>query len=253
MKKMKGLIFSIFVFLIGIPMASATCTAEESNKLNSLAVNVKANYEITNVQKTEFSSEFNPPDGMDIDELENYIWYEKVIKIHVMNLTEELYIKITNNESKEVQTFHYEDAVDGIISLEQKNFEKIINYTITIYSSDKTNCPDSKLYTTYLTTPMYNTYSEYAICEGIEDFYLCHEYLSTSVSFDNFFELANKYKEGKIDSNGEEIKEEKEDKKSFIEFIKNNKGIVITISIVIVITGGIITVIIVKKQRSKII
>lgn len=252
MKKMKGLIFSIFVFLIGIPMVSALCTAEESNKLNSLAVNVKANYEVLK-KEILIDENFNYPDGLTEEEMNNYVAYRDYFKISISNVTEDLYIKVTNQNTNETTTYTYEDVANGVISFEQKVFVEITNYTIVVYSSNKTDCPDSKLYTLYLTTPLYNNFSESNLCEGIENFYLCHEYLSVNTSFENFEDLANKYREGKIDSDGEKIENNEEKKATFIEFIKKNKGIVITITVIVVAIGGLVTVIIVKKQRSKII
>lgn len=251
MKKFKDLLFALFLFVIGIPVVVAECTAEESNKLNSLAANVKANYEV--IQKEVSIDEgFNYPDGLTEEEMNNYKAYRDYFRIYISNITEDLYVTVTNKNTNETTTYTYKDAVDGVISFEQKVLIEITNYTIVVYSSDETNCPNSKLYTLYVTTPLYNNFSESNLCDGIEDFYLCHEYLSVNTSFENFEELTSKYREGKIDDSGEEIIQQ-EETKGFINFIKEHKGIVITVSVVIVIIGGLVTVIIVKKQRSKII
>lgn len=254
MKKIKKLsVFSFLVFFLFVTKVFAVeCTSEETNKLNSLAVNVKASYEIMEIEKTDFSSEFNPPDGIDANE--NITWYDTVIRVYITNLTEDLYITVTNDQTKEVKTYRYEDATNGTITFDQTDFSQITNYTITVYSSSNTNCANNKLYTLYLTTPMYNTLYEYSMCEGIEEFYLCHEYLSVNVSTENFFELATKYKEGKINSDGEEIKDEpSENDKGFTEFLKEYKSVIIIVAVLIIAGGGLVTVIIVKKQRSRII
>lgn len=238
--------------MIGIVSVQAECTAEESNKLSRLAVNVKANYEEAKKEATP-DDNYNPPDGLDIEDLEDMIGYHNIFKIYIQNITEELYVKVFNKQTNETNTYYYSDAVNGVITIEQEDLTRVTNYTITVYSSDKTNCPDSKLHTTYLTTPMFNTYSEFAQCEGVEEFYLCHEYLTVeTVSFDKFLQLVSDYRKGKIDEDGGDVKPEEPDK-GFTDFIKDNKGIIITASIIIVAVGGLVTVIIVKKQRSKII
>lgn len=252
MKKMMGLIFALFAFLIGIPIVSATCSAEESNKLNSLAVNVKANYEVIE-KEIAVDDNFNPPDGLSEEQLNSYKYIRKFFKISINNVTEELYIKVTNDKTKETTTYSFNNAVDGVISFEEGITTDITNYTIVVYSSSATNCADTKLYTTYLTTPKYNSLSESVLCEGIEDFYMCHPYLSVDASFENYEQKIEQYREGKINSDGENIENNEEKKESFIDFIKNNKGMVITITIVVIAIGGLVTVIIVKKQRSKII
>ena len=53
MKKIKVLVFTLIVFLMSINVVGSACTSEESNKLNSLAVNVKVNYEIVSEKITD--------------------------------------------------------------------------------------------------------------------------------------------------------------------------------------------------------
>lgn len=250
MKKIRCILLTLFCFFLGVSIVDATCEASESNKLNSLAVNVKANYEV--VQKeVPIDENFNYPDGLTDEEMNNYVPYRNYFNIYITNITEDLYVKVTNQNTNETKTYSYDDTTNGVVSFEEPVFVEITNYTITVYSSAKTNCPDSKLYTLYLTTPMYNSFSESNICEGIEDFYLCHEYLSVETSFENFYELTTKYREGKIDGNGDEINDS-DGQNAFTRLITEHKGIVIAVAIVIVV-GGIVTVIIVRKQRRKIV
>ena len=249
MKKIKVLVFTLIVFLMSINVVGAACTSEESNKLNSLAVNVKVNYEIVSEKITDFSSEFNPPDGMSLEELENYPFYEDVANIYIMNLTQDLYVKVHDSVSNNITTYTYEDVKDGVINIKQKDFTKINNYTITVYSSDKTNCKDTKLYTTYVTIPKYNDLSEYVICEDIPEFYLCHEYTSVQTTdFDDFISKANTYISNKNKNNNED------DNKDVVKgFFEENKVTIIMAVLAIVVIGGATTVIIVKRQRSRIV
>jgi len=153
----------------------------------------------------------------------------------------------TKNLSYTVE--YYKDGENGTVSFDWNNLWEITNFTITVYSSDKTDCPNTKLYTTYLTTPQYNDFSTYEACDGLEEFYLCYQYLTVpQVDFNTFVELTNKYRNGKIDKNGEEIKKEEEEK-GFVAFVKKHKVMIGVTTMVIVVAGGIVTVIIVRKQR----
>lgn len=240
MKKIKTLALMILVFFISINSVSAACTAEENVNLTKEAYNIKVSYE----PKTEAYLDVDPPDG----DPEDFTPVISVFhEIYITNVTENLYVKVTDSIKRETKTYTYKDAKDGVITFRWDNLWEVTNFTIEVYSSDKTNCPNTKLFTTYLTTPLYNDYSNYEICSGIEEFYLCYEYLSIpQVDFYTFESLASKYREGLIDKNGNAKKEEE---KGFIAFVKKHKAMIGVTSIVVIVAGGIVTVIIVRKQR----
>ena len=96
---------------------------------------------------------------------------------------------------------------------------------------------------------MYNSLSESILCEGIEEYYLCNEYLSVEVSFENYEEKINAYREGKVNEIGEELDKDDDSNEQAPSFIKDYKT-----PIIILIAGVIISsliIVIIKKQRSK--
>jgi len=229
----------------------AACESKEMNELNSLAVKVKTSYEIIK-KEVVVDETFNPPDGLTEEEMENYVPTENYFKIYISNVTEDLYVVVTNKNTDEEKTYTYSDAVNGTISFEVKESIEIVNYTIAVYSSDKTGCPNKKLHTLRITTPMYNNFSESKLCKGIEEFYLCHEYLTVKTSFEGFDILTEQYRAGQLNEDGTKKPEEKKEE-GFFGFIKEHKGTVIITSVVVIALGGLATVIIVKKQRSRIV
>lgn len=253
MKKLRITILVLVAFFASVGLVRAECDSKESNRLNSLAVNVKVSY-VEDKKKADMSGEFNPPDGLSEEELEGYIAYITYFKVYIANVTEELYVIVTNNVTKESKTYSYQDAVDGTITFDHEDLTVITNYTIDVYASSNTECANTKLTTHYLTTPKYNSYSDSTICEGIENFYLCHKYLAVkAVGFDEFVTLAERYKKGQIDSDGSEIVDKEPGKDNFFDYIKEHKGIVIGTVVTVLVIGGLVTVIIVKKQRSRIV
>ena len=254
MKKFKVLALILTLFFISDPVVKAACSTEESVKLSKEAGNVKASYEI--LQK-DIAKEpnFNVPDGLTPEEAAEYVSMQDYFRIYITNLTENLYVTVYDNITNETRTFSYSDSKDGTISFDVDYYEiyDIRNYVITVYSSINTNCQDQKLYTTYLTTPMYNFYNEDPACNGAEDFYICQKYLSVSLKgINDIFGKIERYKEGKLNNDGEEITEpEKEKDKGFGTFLKENKSVIIAVTVCVVAIGGLVTVIIVKKQRSK--
>jgi len=241
MRKIETLLFTLLTFFMSIGSVSAACTAEEEVNLNKEAYNIKVSYE----PKTEAYLDVDPPDGDPDDSTPVISVYHE---IYINNVTENLYVKVTDSIDKETKTYTYKDAKDGVISFTWNNLWEITDFTIEVFASDKTNCPNKKIYTTHLTTPLYNDYSNYQICDGIKEFYLCYEYLTVpQVDFYTFESLASKYRQGLIDKDGQEKKEEEE--KGFIAFVKKHKVMIGVTTLVVIVAGGIVTVIIIRKQR----
>ena len=71
MKKFKLVVVTFIAGLLGMPLAYAECDATETNKLSSLANNVKVSQEI--IQKEfELGVGDNPPDGLTEEEIKDY-------------------------------------------------------------------------------------------------------------------------------------------------------------------------------------
>ena len=250
MKKIRVFTLAILLFFLSTNVY-AVCDVTESNTLNSLAVNVSANYEVIE-KEVPIDENYNFPDGMNEELLEDYVATREYFRIYIANVTEDLYVIVKNQGTGEEVTYTFADVVDGIITFDADIYVVNTNYTIEIYSSDETNCPDTKLYTLYLTLPAFNPYSETAYCEGIEDFYMCHKYLSVDVDFSTFYEDTENYRNGLIDGDGEEITEPVEGN-GFLEFLGDHLVIVIVIVVIIVAAGGLITFVVIRKQRRRIV
>ena len=253
MKKIRVLIFTLMLFMIGGKYVYAACDATEMNTLNSLAANVGKSYEVIEREVSSEEANATPPDGLTIEEYENYVFVRKFFRIYITNITEELYVVVTNENTGEEKTFNYADTDNGSVYFDERVGTEIVNYTIDIYSSDITNCRDQRLYTQYLTTPMYNLNSESGLCEGIEDFYLCHEYLSVDVDFTNFMEKTEEYRASHTNGEVEEDIPVEENANGFIAFVQEHWLIVLGISVAVLAAGGLITFVVIKKRRSRIV
>lgn len=251
MRKFRLVVVAFAISLLAIPLAYADCDVTETNKLSSLANNVNSSQEI--IQKeVKLEEGYNTPDGLTDEELENYLAKRDYFRVSIYNVTEELYIEVTDNNTKETKRYNYEDAINGTISFEKEVGTEITNYTVIVYASDKTGCVTRKLRTFYIELPMYNLLSESSLCEGIKEFYMCHEYLNVEVNFTKFEESTQLYREGKLKDDGSEKGDDKNNE-GFLGFLKEHKGVVIITSIGIIAIGGLVTMIIVKKQRSRIV
>lgn len=227
MKKFLIFIFSLFFFVESVSAVSL-CSYEEQTKINQKAANVKVTYEV--IEKVEHF------DDMDVT--------SKLFEISILNVSKEMYVTMKNNATKAEKKFTYDDAVDGIIKFEWDEIDSVTNFTIQIFTTNKTSCPDERIKTIYLTTPRYNEFSKKYICSELSDFYLCQEFVTTKEFDENYFlKQLDAFRNETIDEKGNELDAEKDltvtDK--IFDFINNNKwyilgGLSILATILIVIS-----------------
>lgn len=251
MKKFGKLFLAVFVAIfssITIVNAASKCDYNEQVELNNAAANIKASYEEAEGKVSE--EDLLPNDSGEIE----VITYE-YFKISVYNLSEDFYLKITNDYNDEVKYLYYQDSESGVVTYDWNNLDKVTNFTITVYSSNNTGCPNEEYRVIYLTTPRYNEFSELSKCIGNEDFYLCQKYsLEEEVNLEEFDDKLEKF-----ENNKEIVEDEKHDdsnktlSEKIGDFIQENKVTIIIISTIIVLGGVVTTVIVIKKRRSRLI
>ena len=220
---MKKIMTLLVAFILPLTIVRAACDYTAQLDLNSKAANVKYNYEL----KTE-TKEYD--DG--VSEEDYFI-------ITFLNITEDLYVEVSNNITSEVKTIRYNDTKDGEASFEWREIYDITNFTIKIYAESTTECSGDLLKTAKLSTPRFNNYYNRAICSDYPDFYLCQKYVTTNqIDESGFINKVESYINGKVDDKGNDIKQE--DKKfNFKEFIKYNVKYIIGGVVVIGVAGGV--------------
>lgn len=245
MRKISAFALAILAFLFGTNIVSAVCEASEMNRLNSLAVNVRSDFE--EAEELMKPGEFGAPDGTDLDD--DMELSKAFFKINIYNVTDELYVLVHNSVTDETKKYTYQDSKDGVISFTWDDLYSIVNYTITVYSSDKTNCVDTKLHTLYQTTPRFNEYSSLAACNNADEFYLCHKYVTVETGdFNSFITKVNEYKKGQINDKGEEVSTPSKKNESFIS---KHKNIIIAVSASVVIVGVISVIVVIIRRNGK--
>lgn len=259
MTKLKriGILVVAFLFSITNVIAADTCSYEEKAKLNSEAANVKVNHEIK--QRVLDPSEYDLPDALigaseeEIEEFRKNVTTEYMV-VNILNLTENLYVEVTNNVNQEKRVYTYADSTDGNITFRKTGISGAVTYTIKIYSSANTNCKDTGLGSLYVTLPRYNPLSEYAICESIPEYYMCQKYVTfEDPGFDTFMAEAQK-EVSKVNTEKEE-ENKKNDKwyKEAGKFIENHKVAFIVGGVVLLVAAGAVTIIIIKRRRRSVI
>lgn len=216
-------------FLMGsIEVVQAdSCSTKELNTLKQLAHNIKITYDL-------YDDTYN----------ENHIYY---FNIFATNFSKEFYLIDSDG-----QDFRYMSNLekDGIRKL--RAVKEGSNYVLTVYTSNETKCPNTKIVTKKVELPYYNDYSQREECEGIEDFSLCQRYYSGYIESEKYFlDQVNKYKNGELEEKPND--ENKGIISQLINFASNHLLIVIAIAIVLVaIIVFVIIKIIKSRKRTKI-
>ena len=133
-KKFLGLVLLSMMFVPSVK--AAECSYSEQAELNRKAGNVKINYEVI-TEKQEF-------DDMTVD-------VEK-FKISILNVTEELYVAVSNDRGLKEKVYYDTDAKDGEISFVWDDTSEVANFTVDVYASSQTNCASQKLTTVHKKT-----------------------------------------------------------------------------------------------------
>lgn len=246
MGKIRTIVLFLAAFVLGINSVNAVCDTTEENRLRSLATRVSASYEV--VIEELAPGIVTPPDG---ETEETWVGHRRFMKIYIDNLTEDLYIEVRSSEDGSTKKYTYADSNNGTIVLERYDLTKIVIYTISVYSNSKDCLSGSRLYTLEQKTPKRNTIALYGnLCEGAEEYYLCYEYtdVNNSYSYEEITKMVWNYKAEKRRKQQQQEEEDRKNK-SFIEFIKRNKGAVIGVTFIIVGAGVATTVVIIYKRR----
>lgn len=246
-KSLVGVILtSVLLFGPNIVNAESSCSYSEQAELNNIAANVKTTYETVKVKTgtiidVDASNEFETV-YMDL--------IESGFDIYVLNVTEDIYVKVSNDKNDEVYTFRNSDTDGGVAKFQTTKTDEMVTYTIEIYAN-KYDCTGEIIRKYTMMTPMFNRYSELQVCADNPDFYYCQEFISTeTISYESFYKKLNEYVE-KV-----EVEEQKENEKNLWEKIKDfyhDNMIAINIAgTVIVIAGVTTTAILIKKRRSRV-
>lgn len=197
MKKHFVFLLLMFLFVARVDAASL-CTFQEEVELNQKAKNVKVSYEIEKEKVIVGIEDSGEEDAGTVE--------QDIFNINILNVTEEFYVVVKNDKNDKTATYRSSDAKDGIITFRHNDVSQVTNFTFTVYTSDKTKCPDETFNTLYLQTPKFNFFSNLVVCNELTDFFLCERYITIdNVDQAVFYSQLEKYKAGKINDKGEEV------------------------------------------------
>lgn len=247
MKKLRLALTAVTCSLIAITNAvcASKCGTTELSQINQDASKVKLTYEESFKKiPDEYLGESDTGGKYDVT-VPYFI-------IKIINVTDNLYIEVTNSVDKTMRAFTSRDAVDGVISFEWDNVTDISNLTIKVFTGENTSCPHEEIYTDHKTLPKYNQYSSTDACISHPEADICKKFVTEEVTYEDYAEFNDKVKTEEIEKAAKKVEDKNKDSKA-IEFVKKNKvGFIIGGSIIIV-AGVVTTVVVIKKRRSRLI
>lgn len=254
MKRVKYALFATLLFSLAVGRVNAaSCSYEEQAKLNSEVANIKTNFEIK--QRIMDRSEYDIPDVLiGTPEADEYVATQDYFQVNILNLTENVYIEITNNVDSTKDTYQYSNATDGNVSFTREDIGTLITYTIKVYASANTGCEGSLLKTLYVSLPRYNSFSTYSICENMPDHDMCQKYVNFEEMSFSDFETEMKEEVEKIQK--EEAKKNEHDAKWYVQvlsFVKEHKVAFIIGGAGVLVASGTVAFVIIKRRRRSII
>ena len=166
---------------------------------------------------------------------------EAYFTITINNLVPDIYVL----DESTGKTYNYSSSNNGELVI--SDIHGVKNLKIKIMSSNPI-CNNKLLLTSYLTLPVYNKYSTDSLCDGLDNYKLCYTFLDTSLTYDEFKESVEAYRNRKPAEEEEPVVKEhvKTEWEKFLDFMIKY-GIYIMAGLAIIIT--IISIRINKKNK----
>lgn len=215
---------------LNVDTNNTKCSNEDAKKLKEAAKKIKVSYETKKIS-------IGMGEVLDSLEYEETELFDTGFAIKITGITEDVYVVVKNDYSGDIFTYHYADTENGTKEIESLANDELVTFTFDV-KSENTNCKDETYRKISLTTPIYNSYSEWQYCADNPGLNVCEKLVYEKVTSEEFDEA--------IKSNDEE----KEIKDNKTNIIKDNKYVFIIGGSVVII--GVATALVqIKKRRSR--
>ncbi len=229
------------LILIIIPTTiNAACTYEQQADLREEASLIEISYE--EMEREINSNEYIQTEGQLNNEGSDapVIIIENYFDINILNLSEELYIEVTNDIDDSIITISKNND-DQIYQFEHNKLTNVYTYTFQIYGSENSSCEGEIFKVVYLKVPKLNEYYNYDACNIHKNEDVCQKYTTLeNISIDKFYETINSININGDNTNIPEKHDELEKNNYIIYIIFGTGAILITIA----------SIVIVKKKRT---
>lgn len=165
---MKYLKYITLALILSSPFAvKAKCDYKEMSDLRKIASNIQFSYNYYYKSTSGIDSEVR-------------------FKITIANLNPKVFIR----DVDKIENYYYKNSNELI----KNDYAPGGSYKFELYTNSD-NCRGELLFTRYVALPTYNRFSEDEICNDATEFYLCNKWQKVNISYDEFKNKVNEYKE----------------------------------------------------------
>ena len=238
--KFKYLLFVLITFMVCTLKvdAASTCSSTQLYDEKVAVSEMNVDYEIIEEQMYE---ENGDPE----------YWYEYYLYINIYNVPDNvtIYVESQNETFNPFSVSSNQRDDKGTIIIRDKDNTKLKRFKFSVKSTSK-DCNGEVLKTMTLNTPMANELANAPACAGSPDFKYCAKFTDFDVSqitasdfnkaLQQYKDELNKEEQGSVNNSVEKVKE-----------VISKYWVVLVILVIII--GGLITYVVIKKKRSRII
>ena len=148
---------------------------------------------------------------------------EAFLEVSIYNITENLMVKIDHSRTTKWEyprEVHYKDMNgSNKYSFEWRDSYELGKFTIKVYASSNTSCPNQALNVITLNQPKLNEYYQYELCKDLEDYYLCQPFINVNLdnySATSFIQAIENEKKQREDNKKEEEKSKNNNKNTYM-------------------------------------
>lgn len=242
------------------------CSTDLIKRLSDEANKIKMSYKEKTIQGDLYE--------VDDDSGENFYTYDHVWNVVFENVTDNFYLKITNDSDDTVKTITKDTLQDGKWAFDTLVDDDVVTYTISVISNPE-GCQEQVFRKLELKALIFNVWSSSSKCSVYKDFKYCQRWIGEDTpTLDEFERELTKYKKEHPEikdknSYGVEVpttnnssstttkNNSKEDTSNKNEINKennkktiDNKLIYASIAILVIVVGVVIVVLL-RKNRSK--
>ena len=170
-----------------VDTSNSTCSAVEIDKLYQSANKVTFKYAEERVVVGK---------GVDVITGEEEPTYGYVFNVQFSNITEDIYIRITNDNlftEKKIVQIKAKDAEEGKYTYQTEYTDDVVTYTVEIYTSNE-HCQGELFRKFTFETPIYNRLAGMDLCQEFKEFEYCQKFITKDrPSMDQFYEKLYAY------------------------------------------------------------
>ena len=252
MSRYKYLLFSLVTFAVFTSSVSAaTCSYEERAQLNSEVANITANYEIVETEVRP-SADSLPDVVLGTEYEEDFVIMLDTLQVNVLNLTENVYVEVTNDYDENTAVYTYADTENGNLAIPWERIDTLVTFVIEVYSSEETGCEGTLLKTIRLSLPRQNEYAQYTLCNQVPDYYLCQQYVTfDEIDFGEFIDRISTEINNRMEQDDEGVNGDDAWYEEVGNFISEHwVAITIVVVSIVVVAGVVVAIIVIIRRRN---